>query len=88
MKLVSRPGRPLVEAHGETLPHSGNGSVPGLLVGLLRGDHSFKAGTHQSRERYAPLYGDVPRFADQIPRQGKFDALGLHWSIVTRWSAA
>ncbi|HSS49873.1 MAG TPA: hypothetical protein VLX28_13125 [Thermoanaerobaculia bacterium] len=84
MKLVSRPARPLTETHGKALPHAGNGSVLGLLVGLLRGDHFFEAGAHQSREGDAPLYGDVPRFADQIPRQGKFDVLGLHKDIVTR----
>jgi hypothetical protein len=78
MELVSRPGRPLAEAHGKTLPHPGDGAVPGLLVGLLRGDHLFKAGAHELRERDSSLYGDVPRFADQIPRKRKLDVLGLH----------
>src|SRR6478672_6895365 len=78
MELVSRPGRPLAEAHGEALPHPGNGAIPGLLVRLLRCDHLFEAGAHELRERDSPLYGDMPRFADQIPRKGKLDVLGLH----------
>jgi hypothetical protein len=78
MELVSRPGRPLIEAHGKALPHPGNGAIPGLLVRLLRGDHLFKAGAHQLRERDSPLYRDVPCFADQIPWKGKFDVLGFH----------
>gem|GEM_PF-6498374 len=55
MKLVSRPSRPLAETHGKALPHSGNSSVSGLLVGLLQGDHFFEAGPHESIERNAPL---------------------------------